>query len=200
MSDTKHRNRRIILGVLVGLAVAATVLPALTGLFNALGLHWMDSKNAASEAITTTTKAPVLTIKPLPVRPVISAFVTTPAQCPPNVPAPPDQPMRICDISKTAVYELGPEGMRIQLVNADTFRNPLTGVQIVQMTLTKESAQQFGPYTAGQVGKQVAFVRGGTVVWGPKIAAPIDGEVIQLSGELTEEQAKAITRMLKDET
>ena len=142
----------------------------------------------------------MLTIKPLPVRPVISAFVTTPAQCPANVPAPPDQPMRICDISKTAVYELGPEGMRIQLVNADTFRNPLTGVQIVQMTLTKESAQQFGPYTAGQVGKQVAFVRGGTVVWGPKIAAPIDGEVIQLSGELTEEQAKAITKMLKDET
>ncbi len=199
MSDTKHRNRRILLGVLVGLAVVATVLPALTGLFNALGLHWTDEKNN-SEPITTTSKAPVLTIKPLPVRPVISAFVTTPDQCPPDAPAPPDQPTRICDIPRTAVYNLGPEGMRIQLVNADTFRNPLTGVQLVQMTLTKESAQQFGPYTAGQVGKQVAFVRGGTVVWSPKIAGPIDGEVIQLSGELTEEQAKAITKLLKDGT
>ncbi len=200
MSDTKHRKRRIILGVLVGLAVVATVLPALTGLFNALGLRWTD-ENLASEAITTTSKAPVLTIKPLPVRPVDSAFVTTPEQCPPaDVPVPPDQPARICDIPRTAVYNLGPVGTQIQLVNADTFRNPLTGVQIVQMTLTKESAQQFGPYTAGQVGKQVAFVRGGTVVWGPKIAAPIDGEVIQLSGELTEEQAKAITKLLKDGT
>ena len=50
------------------------------------------------------------------------------------------------------------------------------------------------------MGKQLAFVRDGTVVWGPRIAAPIDGEVIQLSGDLTEEQAKAITRMLKDGT
>lgn len=198
MSDTKHRNRRIILGVLVGLAVAATVLPALTGLFNALGLHWTDQARSDSEAITTTSKAPVLTIKPLAVRPVDTAFVTTPAQCPPDAPVPPDQPARICDIPRTAVYNLGPEGMRIQLVNADTFRNPLTGVQIVQMTLTKESAQQFGPYTAGQVGKQIAFVRGGTVVWSPKIGSAIDGEVIQLSGELTEEQAKAITKLLKD--
>ena len=197
MSDTKKRNRRIILGVLVGLAVLGTTLPALTGLVQSLGL--MNAKKNA-EPIITTTKAPVLTIKPLPVRPVISAFVTTPDQCPPAKPAPPDQPMRICDIPKTAVYNLDPEGMRIQLINADTFRNPLTGVQIVQMTLTKESAQQFGPYTGGQVGKQLAFVRDGTVVWGPKIAAPIDGEVIQLSGDLTEEQAKAITRMLKDGT
>lgn len=197
MSDTKKRTRRIILGVLVGLAAAATVAPALTGLVSALGLN-NEKKNA--EPVPTTTKAQVLTIKPLPVRPVISAFVTTPEQCPPATPAPPDQPMRICDINRTAVYELGPEGTRVQLVNADTFRNPLTGVQVVQMTLTKESAQQFGPYTAGQVGKQVAFVRGGTVVWGPKIASPIDGEVIQLSGDITEEQAKAIVRMLKDGT
>ncbi|MGV1087869.1 MAG: SecDF P1 head subdomain-containing protein [Mycobacterium sp.] len=197
MSDTKKRTRRIILGALIGLAAVATVLPALTGLVSALGLS-NEKKNA--EPVPTTTKAQVLTIKPLPVRPVISAFVTTPEQCPPDTPAPPDQPMRICDINKTAVYELGPEGTRVQLVNADTFRNPLTGVQVVQMTLTKESAQQFGPYTAGQVGKQVAFVRGGTVVWGPKIASPIDGEVIQLSGDITEEQAKEITRMLKDGT
>ena len=39
MSDTKHRKRRIILGTLVGLAVVAMVLPALTGLFTALGLN-----------------------------------------------------------------------------------------------------------------------------------------------------------------
>jgi preprotein translocase subunit SecD len=38
------------------------------------------------------------------------------------------------------------------------------------------------------------------VVWGPKISAPIDGQVLQLSGELTPEQAKEIARMLRDET
>jgi preprotein translocase subunit SecD len=50
------------------------------------------------------------------------------------------------------------------------------------------------------VGKQVAFVRAGTVVWGPKIVAPIDGQVLQLSGELTAEQAKRIATMLRDES
>ena len=108
--------------------------------------------------------------------------------------------MRICDIAKTAVYEHEPEALRVQLTNVDSFRNPLTGVELVQMFMTDESAQQFGQFTAGQVGKQVAFVRAGTVVWGPKISAPIDGQVLQLSGELTPEQAKEIARMIRDET
>jgi preprotein translocase subunit SecD len=107
--------------------------------------------------------------------------------------------MRICDINKTAVYELQPEAMRVQLTNVDSFLNPLTGVQLVQMSMTSESATEFGKFTAGQVGKQVAFVRGGTVVWGPKIAAPIDGQVLQLSGDLTAEQAKQIAKMLRDD-
>jgi preprotein translocase subunit SecD len=106
--------------------------------------------------------------------------------------------MRICDLPKTAVYELSPEALKVQLTNVDSFLNPLTGVQMVQMTMTSDSAAAFSTFTAGQVGKQVAFVRGGTVVWGPKISAPIDGQVLQLSGELTPEQAKDIARMLRD--
>ena len=39
-------------------------------------------------------------------------------------------------------------------------------------------------------------MRGTTVAWGPKIAAPIDGQVLQLSGDLTAEQAEAIARLL----
>jgi hypothetical protein len=143
-----------------------------------------------------TTTAPPLTIKPLPVRPVVSAFVTTPAQCPAPPPPPPDQPTRICDINKTAVYELGPEGLSLDLTNVDSFLNPLTGVQLVQMTMTPESSKKFAEFTAARVGQQVAFVRGTTVVWGPKIGGPIDGQVLQLSGELTAEQAKEIAGML----
>ena len=60
------------------------------------------------------------------------------------------------------------------------------------------SAEQFGKFSAGQVGNQIAFVRGTTVVWGPKISAPIDGQVLQLSGDLKPEQAKEIARMLRD--
>ena len=194
MTDTRKRNRRILIAVMSAISAAAITVPLL------LGFLAPQMNRGATDMVTTTTTAPPLTIKPLSVRPVVSAFVTTPDQCPPPTPAPPDAPMRICDIAKTAVYELEPEALRVQLTNVDSFKNPLTGVELVQMSMTDESAQQFGQFTAGQVGKQVAFVRAGTVVWGPKISAPIDGQVLQLSGELTPEQAKEIARMLRDET
>ncbi len=84
------------------------------------------------------------------------------------------------------------------MTKVDAYLNPLTGAQVVQMTMTDESSQQFAQFTADRVGQQVAFVRDGTVVWGPKISAPIDGQVLQLSGELTQEQAAEVAGMLRD--
>ena len=193
---TMTRKKKFLFALMAALSAAAIVVPAMVGLLTSSRV--MRDNN--SEPLTSKTTAPPLTIKPLPVRPVISAFVTTPAECPPPTPAPPDQPTRICDIERTAVYELSPESLRVQLTNVDSFRNPLTGLEMVQMTMTNDSAEQFGKFTAAQVGKQVAFVRGGTVVWGPKISGPIEGQVLQLSGELTAEQAKEIARMLRDGT
>lgn len=194
MSEPRGRKRKILIAVMAALSSAAIVVPVLLGL-----LAPRLNRQAEMPTTPTTTTAPVLTIKPLPVRPVISAFVTTPEQCPPPAPMPPDKQIKVCDIEKTAVYELAPEGLRVQLTDVDSFLNPLTGVEIVQMSMTPESAKEFGEFTAGQVGKQVAFVRDGTVVWGPKISGPIDGQVLQLSGELTPEQAKEIARKLRDE-
>ena len=143
--------------------------------------------------------APVLTIKPLALRSVIGAFVTTPEECVPPPPTPPEQPLRTCDITQTAVYDLGPEDLRLQLTDVDSFLNPLTGKQLVQVTLTNESTTAFAQYTTAHVGQQVAFVRAGVVVWAPKITEPIDGQVLQLSGDVTAEQATEIARMLRDE-
>ena len=187
----KQRNRRILMALIGVIAAAAAIVP--------LGLGLLTAREASQQADLSalpTTTAPPLTIKALPVRPVVTAFVTTPEQCPAPPPPPPDQPTRICDINKTAVYELGPEGLRLDLTDVDSFLNPLTGVQLVQMTMTPESSHKFAEFTAARVGQQVAFVRGTTVVWGPKIGGPIDGQVLQLSGELTAEQAKEIARML----
>ena len=195
MTDNRKRNRKILIAVMAAISSVAIIVPLVSAL---LGTTF--GRNDAATPVTATTTAPPLTIKPLPVRTVESAFVTTPDQCPPPTPAPPKEPTRICDIAKTAVYELGPEALRVQLTNVDSFLNPLTGVQMVQMSMTKESAEEFGKFTAGQVGKQVAFVRGGTVVWGPKITSPIEGQVLQLSGELTQDQAKEIARMIRDES
>jgi hypothetical protein len=194
MTDNSRRNRRILIAAMAAISCVAIIVPVLGALL-APGFA-RDS----SAPVTPTTTAPPLTIKPLSVRPVVSAFVTTPEQCPPPGSVPPDQPMRVCDVAKTAVYELSPEALRVQLTDVDSFRNPLTGVELVQMSMTSESAEQFAQFTAGRVGQQVAFVRGGTVVWGPKITAPIDGQVLQLSGDLTPEQAKEIARKLRDES
>jgi hypothetical protein len=196
MTDPKKRNRRIMIAVMAAISSVAIIVPLVSAL---LGLFGSSKFRDADGPTTTTSAAPVYTIKPLAVRPVVSAFVTTPDQCPPPTPVPPDKPMRICDISKTAVYELEPEALRVQLTKVDSFVNPLTGVQTVEMSMTKDSSEKFAKFTAGVVGKQIAFVRAGTVVWGPKIGGAIEGEVLQLSGDLKPEQAKEITRMLKDE-
>ena len=195
MTDSKSRGRRITLVVLSAIAAAAIAVTPFSGSLAAIFSR--DSEPAQTETPTST--PPVLTIKPLAVRPVVSAFVTTPEQCPRPAPTPPEAPTRICDITRTAVYELQPEALRLQLTKVDAFLNPLTGAQVVQMTMTAESAQQFARFTAERVGQQVAFVRAGTVVWGPKISAPIDGQVLQLSGELTQEQAAEVARMLRDD-
>lgn len=196
MTDTKKRNKRILIAVMAAISSIAIIVPLVSALLGLFG----SGKFRDAAPITSTSTTPVLTIKPLAVRPVVSAFVTTPEQCPVPPPTPPDKPLRICDINKTAVYELKPEAMRVQLTRVDSFRNPLDGVETVQMAMTNESAEQFGKFTAGQVGNQIAFVRGNTVVWGPKISAPIDGQVLQLSGDLKPEQAKEIARMLKDDS
>ncbi|BBZ75785.1 hypothetical protein MANY_11220 [Mycolicibacterium anyangense] len=194
MTETSRRNRRILIAITAALAAAAIVLPVL-GVLLAPAM----TKNQQSTPITTTTTTPVLTIKPLALRPVNGAFVIKPEDCVPPPPTPPDQPLRTCDITKTAVYDLAPEDLRIQLTDVDAFLNPLTGKQMVQITMTNESTADFARYTAAHLNQQVAFVRSGIVVWGPKITEPIDGQVLQLSGEVTAEQAKEIARMLRDE-
>jgi preprotein translocase subunit SecD len=194
MTDTARRNRRILIAITAALAAAAIVVPVL-GVLMAPAMM----KDQPTAAITTTTTKPVLTIKPLALRPVIGAFVTTPEECVPPPPTPPDQPLHTCDITQTAVYDLGPEDLRLQLTDVDSFLNPLTNKQLVQITMTTESTAAFAQYTTAHVGQQVAFVRAGIVVWAPKITQPIDGQVLQLSGDVTAEQAKEIARMLRDE-
>ncbi len=198
MTDNPGRKKRII-GLVAALAVAAVVLPGfgvlvIPGFFN-------QSQDAADISATTTTTPPPLTIKPVQLRPVNGAYVIRPGDCDPPPPTPPDAPLRICDFQKSAVFDLGPEALTLQLTDVDSFLNPLTAKQLVQITMTPESARAFGDYTAAHIDQQLAFIRSGVVVWAPKITERIDGEVLQLSGEdVTEEQAREMARMLKDET
>lgn len=197
MTDNSQRSRRIRIAIIAVLAAVAIVVPVL-GVLLTPGVLFDKQSDTAMVTTTTTTPRP-LTIKPLALRPVSGAFVVRPGDCDPPPPTPPEAPLRICDILQSAVYELGPEALRIQLTDVDSFLNPLTAKQTVQVTMTEESARAFADYTAAHINEQVAFVRAGVVVWAPKITEKIDGEVLQLSGEVTGEQAAEIARMLKDE-
>ncbi len=190
-----RRNKRIMIAITGALAAAATFVPVLGVLLVPGGLN----KNDTTVTAAPTSTKPPLTIKPLPVRPVLTAFVTKPEDCPPPaVAAPADQPLKACDITRTAIYELAPEGIRLDLTDVDSFQNPLTNGQTVQFAMTPESSRKFTDYTRDHVGQQAAFMRAGIVVWAPKIPEPIEGTVLQLTGELTPEQAAQIARMLRD--
>lgn len=197
MTDNSLRNRRIMIAIVAAVAAIAIVVPVAGVLLAPLLNKHQDLDSALT---TTTTTPPPLTIKPLSLRPVTGGpFVIRPGDCDPPPPTPPEAPLRICDILQSAVYELGPQALTVQLTDVDSFLNPLTAKQMVQVTMTPESARAFADFTSSHIDQQVAFVRANVVVWAPKITERIDGEVLQLSGDVSEEQAREIARMLKDE-
>jgi hypothetical protein len=191
------RRRRFTIGIVAAIASVAIVVPVL-GVLLTPGILF-DRQDPMEALTTTTTTPPPLTIKPLQLRSVNGMYVIRPGDCDPKPPSPPDQPVKICDLGKTALFDLGPEVLTLQLTDVDSFLNPLTAKQIVQVSMTPESTTAFADYTASHIDQQVAFVRAGVVVWAPKITEKIDGDTLQLSGDVTEEQAREIARMLKDE-
>jgi hypothetical protein len=194
MTENPKLRRRIMIAVMAAVSAAAIIIPMINMLFMAQMVP--DDVPVATK---TTTAKPSGLIRPVSVRPVISAFVTTPDQCPPPaIAAPADQPMKVCDVTRTAVYDLAPEGVKLALTNVESFKNPLTGANIVQLSMTKDASKTFTQYTKDHLDQQAAFIRGGIVVWAPKITEPIEGEVLQLTGDLTLEQTDEIAGMIRD--
>jgi hypothetical protein len=180
---------------MVGTTAAALLMPFL------MGTDQASSARTATPLPTTTTPAPY--IAPLAVRPVGRALVPQGEQCrpgPPPPPAPPADPTTTCDVENKAFYELGPVGVELTLTGANAIKIPLQEFYAVQLVMDPASSARFGQYTGTQIGKQVAFVRDGVVLAAPAISAPINGESLQLSGEMTKQTAETIARMLREGT
>jgi preprotein translocase subunit SecD len=176
---------------MVATTVAAVVMPLLLG---------QDDEAAAARTATTT---PTVYLAPLTVRPVVQAMVAAPDQCkpgPPPPPSPPTAPLTICDVEQKAQYQLGPEALRLNLTGAISIKLPMSEFYAVQLTMDQDSGASFNQYTGTQVGKQVAFVRDGVVLAAPVISAPLNGESLQFSGELSSATAETIARMLREGT
>jgi serine/threonine protein kinase, bacterial len=178
---------------MVGTTAAALLMPFL------MGTDQASPQRTALPLPTTTTPAPY--IAPLAVRPVGRALVPQGDQCkpgPPPPPAPAEAPATTCDVENKAFYELGPVGVELTLTGANAIKLPMDRFYAVQLVMDPASSARFGQYTGSQIGKQVAFVRDGVVLAAPAISAPINGESLQLSGEMTKETADTIARMLRE--
>ena len=144
--------------------------------------------------------APAVVIKPLAVRPVVGSRGTTPEQCPPPAShVPPTETLEACNIERTAAYTLGPVVMQLQLTEVESAALPVKGSYVVRVVMDTASSATFAEYTAAHVGQQLAFMRSGVVVSAAGISAPINSPALELSGEMTAEQAKEVARRLRDE-
>ena len=143
--------------------------------------------------------APAAKIKPLPVRPVQE--IRSPDECPPPQGPPqlfaPTDVVTVCDMTRTAAYVLGPQAIELLLTAADSVKSPASEFYVVRVTMQPASAGAFADVTAGHVGQQLAFVRDGVVVSAPQITSPINSQVLELSGNLTAQQADDMARMLR---
>jgi hypothetical protein len=193
-------SRRIIIAALASLGIVAMLGTIVFGVAMAFMVRDQDRGSPGPAAAPMTRTAPVIGI-PLVVRPVAEApLVANPEDCPPvPPPTPPEVAVRVCDVDRAAVYQLGPVALRLNLTGVSEMKLPTSDFHTVQMSMDAASSAAFAEYTAANVGKQLAFVRNGVVLAAPAIDRPIDGQSIQISGELSGATAVAIAEMLRGE-
>lgn len=193
-------RRKVTIAVLASVGIMAMVLTTLAAI--AMPFFLTTDEVATPRTTMPTSTTPAVYIAPLSVRPVGRALVPQPGQCEPGAPPPPPvpatAPFQTCDVERKAFYELGPEGIALTLTSATALKLPLSDVHAVQLTMDEASSKRFAAYTATQSGKQLAFMRDGLVLAAPAIGEPINGQSIQLSGELTAQTAETIARMLRE--
>jgi preprotein translocase subunit SecD len=102
-----------------------------------------------------------------------------------------------CDLERTAACALGPQAMELQLTHVETLKSPTSEFYVVRMTMSPASAQAFGAFAANNVDHQLAFIRDGIVMFAPKITQPIDSQALEISGNLTAQQAQDVAQRLR---
>ncbi|MDX1891945.1 SecDF P1 head subdomain-containing protein [Mycolicibacterium sp. 050158] len=199
VTGERWTGRRLGIAILASIGILAMLGTVLVGV--AMGFMTEQPGRAAPRtAPMPTSRTPEVIGIPLAVRPVVEVpLVATPEDCPPvPPPAPPDAPIRVCDVDRAAVFQLGPVALSLNLTGATETKLPTSDFHTVQMSMDPESSTAFAQYTAANVGKQLAFVRDGVVLAAPAITEPIDGQSLQISGELSAQTAATIARMLRE--
>ena len=162
--------RRIMIAVLASIGILAMISTIVVGV--AMAFLMKDAGQVAQRtSVAPTPRTPEVIGIPLAVRPVVEVpLVANPEDCPPvPPPTPPEAPIRVCDVDKAAVYELGPVALALSLTGASETKLPTSDFHTVQMSMDQASSTAFAQYTAANIGKQLAFVRDGIVLAAPSI-------------------------------
>jgi hypothetical protein len=189
--------RKVVIAGLASVGILAMLSTIVVGVVTSFTMK--DPGQAAQRTTAAPTPAaPVVIGAPLAVRPVLEVpLVAQPEDCSP-APVAPQDPARVCDVDRQAVYQLGPVALQLNLTGATEAKLPTSEFHTVQMSMDPASSAAFAQYTAANVGKQLAFVRDGLVLAAPAINEPIDGQSLQISGELSGATAATIARMLRE--
>jgi preprotein translocase subunit SecD len=70
------------------------------------------------------------------------------------------------------------------------------GAPVIQIDFTPEGRSRFSGVQAGRVGQALPFVLDGRVLSAPILREPVDGDMIQISGSFTVEEAKNLARRI----
>lgn len=198
-SGEKWTVRRVVVAALASVGILAMISTIVVGA--AMAFTARDASRAANRTTPApSTRTPPVIGIPLAVRPVVELpLVARPGDCPDvPPPMPPDATVRTCDVDRAAVYQLGPIALALNLTGATETKLPTSDFHTVQMSMDQASSASFAQYTAANIGKRLAFVRDGVVLAAPAISEPIDGQSIQISGELSASTAATIAAMLRE--
>jgi preprotein translocase subunit SecD len=154
--------------------------------------HQPASPATISPPPTTQPAAPIVNIQPLPVRPVQKSQPITPDKCPAtNAPTAPTYGLITCDLTKTTLYTLGPEAMRLALTHVDSPKSLTSDFYEVNLTMDPPSATAWASFTATHLHAHIALIRDDLVLEAPMI----EGQVTSGQLALTTQTAQAAVQL-----
>lgn len=147
--------------------------------------HHMASPRTA----TATTPAPIVNAQPLPIRLVKDSQPTNPDMCPTaisNAPMVSTIVLVACDISKTHLYTLLPEEMRLGLAEVDRPKPGASGYG-VNLVLDASSAAAWSAFMPKHLLADVTFLRDNVVLESLRIMEPSTTGRIVLDAKTSQE-------------
>jgi preprotein translocase subunit SecD len=167
-----------------GARLATIVLlgAAATGCYSAQ--HRASPTTSTAVPAPSTTVAPVVSIQPLPVRPVQKSQPTTSNKCPtanPNARVAPSDVLVACDLAQTTLYTLAPEAMQLALTQVDPPKSLTSSFFEVNLTMDPPSAAAWAAFTAAHLHAHVAFTRDNLVLEAPIIEEQVTSGKIALT-------------------